>query len=102
MSSKQELQALIDNPNVDEIYINSPHEVFVVRGGVKYSVGSAELRSERDIRAAVADLLYSAGVTIDPRAPFIDEVVDGYRINVVPWDASKGMAVTIVKAHVEV
>src|SRR6185312_14631775 len=62
------LQPLLDDPDVEEIWINAPHEVYCARGG------TSELTSirlpEAEIPALVERMLKSSGRRLDLSQPF--------------------------------
>lgn len=64
------LQTLMDDPEVEEIWINSASRVFVAREGV------AELTSliltDEDVRALVERMLHHSGRRLDLSSPFVD------------------------------
>lgn len=91
------LQPLIDDPEVEEIWINGPNEVYAARGG------TSELTSirlpEAEIRSLVERMLKSSGRRLDLSQPFVDcQLIDGSRLHVVIPDITrKHWAVNIRK-----
>ena len=76
------LQILMDDPSVEEIWINSASRVFVARGGV------AELTSliltDEDVRTLVERMLHHSGRRLDLSSPFVDAMLaGGERLHVV-------------------
>ena len=76
------LQPLLDDPSIEEIWINAPDRVFVARSGV------AELTPLRfeahQIRHLVERMLVSTGRRVDASSPFVDaSLPDGSRLHVV-------------------
>ena len=76
------LQVLMDDPSVEEIWINSASRVFVARGGV------AELTSliltDEDVRTLVERMLHHSGRRLDLSSPFVDAMLaGGERLHVV-------------------
>ena len=76
------LQTLMDDPEVEEIWINSASRVFVAREGV------AELTSliltDEDVRALVERMLHHSGRRLDLSSPFVDATLaGGERLHVV-------------------
>ena len=76
------LQALMDDPSVEEIWINAASRVFVARSGV------AELTSliltDEDVRALVERMLHHSGRRLDLSSPFVDAMLaGGERLHVV-------------------
>lgn len=91
------LQPFLDDPNVEEIWINSPTRVFVARDGVTERVG-LDL-DEADVRDLVERMLRSTGRRVDLSSPFVDaSLPDGSRLHVViPHITRHNWAVNIRK-----
>jgi pilus assembly protein CpaF len=97
------LQRYLDDPTVEEIWINEPGRVFVARHG------RSELTTTILTAAAVRDLvermLKSSGRRVDLSTPFVDAMLpDGSRLHVVIPDITRAhWAVNIrkfvVRAH---
>jgi pilus assembly protein CpaF len=91
------LQRFLDDPSVEEIWVNEPGKVFVARGG------EAELTTVILTPDTVADLvermLKSSGRRVDVSSPFVDAgLPDGSRLHVVIPDVTrKHWAVNIRK-----
>ncbi len=64
------LQQFLDDPGVEEIWINSPEKVFVARAGVSERV-QVSLTAE-SIRGLVERMLRPTGRRIDMSQPFVD------------------------------
>lgn len=82
------LQPLLDDPRVEEIWINSPSRVFIARDGV------AELTTttltDADVRDLVERMLQSSGRRVDISSPFVDaSLPDGSRLHVVIPDVTR-------------
>lgn len=82
------LQPFLDDPRVEEIWINEPSKVFVARDGV------AELTTTILDDAAVRDLvermLKASGRRVDLSSPFVDATLpDGSRLHVVIPDVTR-------------
>ncbi len=82
------LQPFLDDPRVEEIWVNEPSKVFVARDGV------AELTTTILTAAEVADLvermLSSSGRRVDLSSPFVDATLpDGSRLHVVIPDVTR-------------
>jgi pilus assembly protein CpaF len=76
------LQPLLDDPSVEEIWINSPSEIFVAKHGVSEKT-SLSLTHEH-VRDLVERMLQSSGRRIDLSSPFVDaSLPDGSRLHVV-------------------
>ena len=97
------LQQLLDDPEVEEIWLNSPSEVFVARRGVS-ELTSIVLTSSQ-VRGLVERMLASSGRRLDLSNPFVDSLLpDGSRLHVViPSITKKHWAINIrkfiAKAH---
>ncbi|WP_167131500.1 CpaF family protein [Paramicrobacterium chengjingii] len=91
------LQGFLDDPDVEEIWINSPSRVFIARGG------DPELTdvvlTETLVRDLVERMLQATGRRVDVSSPFVDaSLVDGSRLHVVIPDVTRRhMAVNIRK-----
>lgn len=82
------LQPLLDDPAVEEIWINAPHEVFAARGGE--SELTAVTLTEQSVRDLVERMLKSSGRRLDLSSPFVDAALpDGSRLHVVIPDVTR-------------
>src|SRR4051812_19374130 len=82
------LQPLLEDPDIEEIWINSPAEVYVARGG------ESELTSitltQQQVRDLVERMLKSSGRRVDLSSPFVDATLpDGSRLHVVIPDITR-------------
>lgn len=76
------LQPYLDDPSVEEIWINGPTRVFVAKGGVPEL--TATVLSPREVRELVERMLQSSGRRVDLSSPFVDaSLPDGSRLHVV-------------------
>jgi pilus assembly protein CpaF len=76
------LQRHLDDPEVEEIWINEPGRVFVARRG--RSELTTTILSEGQVRDLVEKMLKSSGRRIDMSSPFVDATLpDGSRLHVV-------------------
>lgn len=91
------LQPFLDDPEIEEIWINSPSRIFVARNGV------AELTSlvltETTVHELVERMLQNSGRRVDLSSPFVDaSLPDGSRVHVtIPDITSAHWAVNIRK-----
>ncbi|MDO5034571.1 MAG: ATPase, T2SS/T4P/T4SS family [Actinomycetaceae bacterium] len=69
------LQKYLDDPAVEEIYVNSPSKVFVARHG-QSELTSVILTSE-DVKDLVERMLHHSGRRLDLSAPFVDAMLPG-------------------------
>ncbi len=82
------LQPLLDDPAVEEIWINGPDRIFIARDGVSQRL-PLEL-AEREIRDLVERMLQSTGRRVDLSSPFVDaSLPDGSRLHVVIPDITR-------------
>ncbi|MDO5492534.1 MAG: ATPase, T2SS/T4P/T4SS family [Nesterenkonia sp.] len=83
-----ELQPLLDDDSIEEIWINGPQQVFVARHG-RSELTSITLSEER-IRDLVERMLKSSGRRLDLSSPFVDAALpDGSRLHVVIPDITR-------------
>jgi len=76
------LQPLIDDPDVEEVWINGPGRVFCARSG-RHVLTNVVL-DEGEIRTLVERMLRTSGRRLDLSSPFVDAVlIDGSRLHVV-------------------
>ena len=91
------LQPLLDDPSVEEIWINEPGRIFVARNG-KSELTSVIL-SDVEVRGLVERMLASTGRRVDLSNPFVDATLpDGSRLHVaIPDITRKHWSVNIRK-----
>jgi pilus assembly protein CpaF len=91
------LQPYLDDPDIEEIWINEPHRVFVARHGVPELLDLA--LSDAQVRDLVERMLQSSGRRVDLSSPFVDaSLPDGSRLHVVIPDITRShFAVNIRK-----
>jgi pilus assembly protein CpaF len=91
------LQPLLDDPGIEEIWINAPDKVFIARNGV--SELSNVVLSDGEVRELVERMLQSSGRRVDLSSPFVDaSLPDGSRLHVVIPDVTRAhLAVNIRK-----
>ncbi|TLM85663.1 CpaF family protein [Pseudarthrobacter sp. NamE2] len=82
------LQPLLDDPTIEEIWLNAPNEIFVARNG-ESELTSLSL-SEQQVRDLVERMLKSSGRRLDMSSPFVDAALsDGSRLHVVIPDVTR-------------
>lgn len=82
------LQPLLDDPAIEEIWINSPAEVYVARNGE--SELTSVVLGEQQVRDLVERMLKSSGRRLDVSSPFVDAALpDGSRLHVVIPDVTR-------------
>lgn len=91
------LQPLLDDPQIEEIWINSPQRVFVARNG-KAELTNLVLRSEQ-LQAIMDRILMWCGKRIDLAHPFVDaRLPDGSRLHItIPQITAEHWAINIRK-----
>jgi pilus assembly protein CpaF len=91
------LQPLLDDPSIEEIWINEPGRIFVARNG-KSELTSVIL-SDVEVRGLVERMLASSGRRVDLSNPFVDATLpDGSRLHVaIPDITRKHWSVNIRK-----
>lgn len=91
------LQPYLDDPSVEEIWINSPSRIFVAREGIPEL--TSMVLSEVQVRDLVERMLQASGRRVDLSSPFVDaSLPDGSRLHVViPDITQKHWAVNIRK-----
>lgn len=91
------LQDLIDDPQVEEIWINSPSQIFVARGG--QSELTNLILTQEIIQDVIERLLVWGGRRLDVSTPFVDaRLPDGSRLHVaIPEVTANQWAINIRK-----
>jgi len=91
------LQRYLDDPEVEEIWINSPAKVFVARRGVPEL--TTTILTAGQVRDLVERMLKASGRRLDLSSPFVDaSLPGGERLHVVIPDVTRhDMAVNIRK-----
>lgn len=82
------LQEYLDDPRVEEVWINSPSKVFVARDGVAELTST--LLTADEVKDLVERMLRTSGRRVDLSSPFVDAVLpDGSRLHVVIPDITR-------------
>ncbi len=82
------LQPYLDDPTVEEVWINAPDRIFLARGGVAERVPLA--LTDAGVRDLVERMLHSTGRRVDLSQPFVDaSLPDGSRLHVVIPDITR-------------
>ncbi|WP_115727754.1 CpaF family protein [Actinomyces culturomici] len=94
------LQPFLDDPEVEEIWLNSPSKVFVARNGIPEL--TTVILTDRQVRDLVERMLHHSGRRLDLSSPFVDAMLKGgERLHVViPPVAGRHWSVNIRK-HVQ-
>ncbi|WP_426320118.1 CpaF family protein [Microbacterium sp. E-13] len=91
------LQAYLDDPTIEEVWINAPDRIFVARGGVPERTPLT--LTDTAVRDLVERMLQSSGRRVDLSQPFVDaSLPDGSRLHVaIPDITRRHWAVNIRK-----
>ena len=82
------LQRYLDDPAVEEIWINEPSRVFVARAGTPEL--TTTILGEEEVRDLVEKMLKPSGRRLDLSVPFVDATLpDGSRLHVVIPDITR-------------
>jgi pilus assembly protein CpaF len=82
------LQQYLDDPTVEEVWINEPTKVFVARQGV-HELTTTVLTAD-EVRDLVEKMLKSSGRRVDLSTPFVDAMLpDGSRLHVAIPDITR-------------
>ena len=82
------LQPLLDDPAIEEIWLNAPNEIYVARNG-ESELTSVSL-TEQHVKDLVERMLKSSGRRLDMSSPFVDAALpDGSRLHVVIPDVTR-------------
>jgi pilus assembly protein CpaF len=93
------LQPFLDDPTVEEVWINDPSRVFVARRG-RHELTNLMLTSAQ-VQELVERMLKSSGRRIDVSRPFVDAILPGgHRLHVVLEGISRGWTAVNVRKFV--
>jgi pilus assembly protein CpaF len=93
------LQAYLDDPAVEEIWINEPHRVFVARDG-RHELTTTILTAD-EVRDLVERMLKTSGRRLDLSSPFVDAMLlSGHRLHVVLEGIARGFAAVNIRKFV--
>jgi pilus assembly protein CpaF len=82
------LQRYLDDPEIEELWINEPSKVFVARAG--QSELTTTILSSDQVRDLVERMLKSSGRRVDLSSPFVDATLpDGSRLHVAIPDITR-------------
>lgn len=82
------LQQYLEDPAIEEIWINEPSKVFVARGGLAELTNT--ILTADEVRDLVERMLKSSGRRVDLSSPFVDATLpDGSRLHVVIPDITR-------------
>jgi pilus assembly protein CpaF len=93
------LQPFLDDPAVEEIWINDPSRVFIARNG-RHELTNLMLTSAQ-VQELVERMLKSSGRRVDISRPFVDAMLpEGHRLHVVLEGISRGFSAVNIRKFV--
>jgi pilus assembly protein CpaF len=93
------LQQFLDDPSVEEVWVNDPSRVFVARRG-RHELTNLML-TRAQVQELVERMLKSSGRRIDLSRPFVDAVLpEGHRLHVVLEGISRGWTAVNIRKFV--
>lgn len=93
------LQPFLDDPAVEEVWINDPSRVFIARNG-RHELTNLVLTSAQ-VQELVERMLKSSGRRIDLSRPFVDAMLpEGHRLHVVLEGISRGFSAVNIRKFV--
>ncbi|MGL4173553.1 MAG: CpaF family protein [Actinomycetota bacterium] len=82
------IQCYLDDPTIEEVWINEPGKVFVARAGVPEL--TTTILTSQQVRELVERMLTASGRRVDRSSPFVDATLpDGSRVHVVIPDITR-------------
>jgi pilus assembly protein CpaF len=93
------LQPFLDDPTVEEIWINDPTRVFIARNG-RHELTNLMLTTAQ-VQELTERMLKSSGRRIDISQPFVDAMLpEGHRLHVVLEGISRGFSAVNIRKFV--
>ena len=93
------LQPLIQDPSIEEVWVNSPSRIFVARGG--RSELTNLVMTSAEVRDSVERMLAGSNRRLDLSNPFVDATLaDGSRLHVVIPDVTSKHWCVNIRKHV--
>lgn len=93
------IQPFLDDPDVEEIWINQADRVFVARGG-RHELTSVML-TDAQVRELVERMLSTSGRRLDLSQPFVDAMLPGgHRLHVVLDGIARGFTAVNIRKFV--
>lgn len=90
---------MLDDPTVEEVWINDPSRVFVARNG-RHELTNLML-TQAQVAELVERMLKSSGRRIDMSRPFVDAMLpEGHRLHVVLEGISRGFSAVNIRKFV--
>lgn len=83
-----QLQQYLDDPSIEEIWVNAPNQVHIARGGI--SEKTPTVLGANELEMIVERMLRPTGRRLDRSSPFVDaSLPDGSRLHVVIPDITR-------------
>lgn len=93
------LQQYLDDPTVEEVWINEPQRVFVAREG-RHELTTTIL-THAEVRDLVERMLKTSGRRLDLSSPFVDAMLpSGHRLHVVLDGISRGFSAVNIRKFI--
>lgn len=93
------LQPYLDDPTVEEVWINDPSRVFIARDG-RHELTTLMLTNAQ-VQELVERMLKSSGRRVDISQPFVDAMLpDGHRLHVVLEGITRGFSAVNIRKFV--
>ena len=93
------LQQYLDDPTIEEIWINEPSKVFVARGGTAELTNT--ILTADEVRDLVERMLKTSGRRLDVSSPFVDAMLpSGHRLHVVLAGIVRGFVAVNIRKFV--
>ncbi len=93
------LQRYLDDPSIEEVWINEPHRVFVARDG-RHELTTTILTTQ-EVRDLVERMLKTSGRRLDLLTPFVDAMLpSGHRLHVVLDGIAHGFSAVNIRKFV--
>jgi pilus assembly protein CpaF len=93
------LQPFLDDPDVEEVWINDPSRVFIARRG-RHELTNLVLTTAQ-VQELVERMLKSSGRRVDISQPFVDAMLpDGHRLHVVLEGITRGFSAVNIRKFV--
>jgi len=90
------LQPFLDDPEVEEIWVNDPSRVFIARGG-RHELTNLVLSPDQ-VQELVERMLKASGRRLDRTTPFVDATLPGgHRLHVVLEGIARGFSAVNVR-----
>ncbi len=90
------LQPFLDDPEVEEVWINSPERVFIARRG-RHELTNLRLDTAQ-VNELVERMLKSSGRRLDISTPFVDAMLpEGHRLHVVLEGITRGFTAVNIR-----